>query len=258
MPKVAINSKFYHYAAGIPQYNNGKYAIIFIHGAGGSHKHWSCQTAELGQKFLTIAVDLPGHGDSEGGPCKKIGDYSDFIYDFAGRVLGTKFFLAGHSMGGAIAMDFALRYPNKLNGLILIGTGARLRVAPSILNTFAAGELLPQFISYAYSDTASPDLIKQAEIEMANTDPSIYYNDFLACDMFNYSEHIQAINTPTLVLGATADRLTPPKYSHYLAENIPNSQLQIIEQAGHMMMLEKPQQTNASIEKFITSITPGD
>ncbi|AGL01434.1 alpha/beta fold hydrolase [Desulfoscipio gibsoniae] len=254
MPKVVIESKMYHYAAGVPPQNNIQCAIVFIHGAGGSHKHWAYQTTALGKKFLTIAVDLPGHGNSEGKPYNKIEGYADFIFDLTERVLGTKFVIAGHSMGGAIAMDFALRYPTKLNGLILIGTGARLRVASAILDTFAAGKLFPDLVNYAYSEAASPELIKQAKWEMENTDPSIYYNDFMACDGFNYMERVQAINTPTLVLGGAADRLTPPKYSQYLADNIPNSQLEIIEQAGHMIMLENPQQTNTCIEHFITSM----
>ncbi|TYO97778.1 alpha/beta fold hydrolase [Desulfallas thermosapovorans] len=253
MPKVVIDSKTFHYAAGVPQ-GNCNHAIIFVHGAGGNHKHWAYQTTELGQKFLTIAVDLPGHGISEGEPCREIKDYSSFLYDFTERTLGTGFILAGHSMGGAIAMDFALRFPNKLSGLILIGTGARLRVAPAILETFKAGQLFPEFINFAYSDTTNPELLRQAELEMENTAPSIYYSDFLACDSFNYIEQIKNIMTPTLVIGADADRLTPPKYSQYLADNIPNSQLQIISQAGHMMMLEKPHQINTSIEKFATDL----
>ncbi len=247
MPKVVIDSKIFYYDAGIPK-QACKCAIIFIHGAGGSHEHWTQQTAELGQKFLTIAVDLPGHGDSEGETFDKLEGYSNFLYDFAERVLGTKFVLASHSMGGAIALDFALRFPDKLSGLILIGTGARMRVTPAIMDIFASGKSFPEFTTFTNSAAANPEVFKQAGID------TVYYHDFLFCDGFDYMERIKYIDTPTLVIGATEDPIKPPKCSQYLANNIPNSQLQIIEQAGHMMMLEKPQQVNASIEQFIASI----
>ncbi len=247
MPKVIIDSKMYYYDAGIPQ-QNSKCAIIFIHGAGGSHNHWVQQTLELGQKFLTIAVDLPGHGDSEGEPFDELEDYSNFLYDFTERVLGSKFVLASHSMGGAIALDFALRFPDKLSGLILIGTGARMRVTPAIIDIFAPGKSFPNFITFTDSAAANPEVFKQAGID------TIYYHDFLFCDGFNYMERIKYINTPTLVIGGTKDPIKPPKCSKYLANNIPNSHLHIIKEAGHLMMLEKPQQINASIEQFITGI----
>jgi len=250
MPKVVIDGKLYYYDVGIPQHDS-KCAIIFIHGAGGSHKHWSQQTEELGLKFLTIAVDLPGHGDSEGEPFDYLEGYSNFLYDFAERVLGTKFVLACHSMGGAIALDFALRFPDKINGLILIGTGARMRVTPAIMNIFAPGKSFPEFTTFTNSAAADPELFKQAGID------TIFYHDFLFCDGFDYRDRIKYINAPTMVIGATEDPIKPPKCSQYLADNIPNSQLKIIKQAGHMMMLEQPQQINASIEQFITSIVLG-
>jgi len=250
LPKVVIDSKMYYYDAGIPK-QASNCAIIFIHGAGGSHKHWTQQTAELGKKFLTIAVDLPGHGDSESEPFDQLEGYSNFLYDFAKRVLGTKFVLASHSMGGAIALDFALRFPHQLNGLILIGTGARMRVTPRIMEIFAPGQSFPEFNTFTKSAVANPEVFIQAGI-----DP-IYYHDFLFCDGFDYMDRIKCIETPTLVIGATEDPIKPPRCSQYLADSIPNSQLVIIEQAGHLMMLEKPQQVNDHIEQFITSMVMG-
>jgi len=250
LPKVVIDSKMYYYDAGIPK-QGSNCAIIFIHGAGGSHKHWTQQTAELGKNFLTIAVDLPGHGDSESEPFDQLEGYSNFLYDFAERVLGTKFVLASHSMGGAIALDFALRFPSQLSGLVLIGTGARMRVTPRIMEIFAPGKSFPEFNTFTNSAVANSEVFIQAGI-----DP-IYYHDFLFCDGFDYMDRIKYIGTPTLVIGASEDPIKPPRCSQYLAARIPNSQLVIIEQAGHLMMLEKPQQVNAHIEQFITSMVTG-
>ena len=253
MPKVIIDKQSYHYAAAAPE-NNGKNTLLFVHGSGGSQAIWTNQLNGLGQNFPTLAVDLPGHGNSEGAPSREVREYSDFIFDFIERALGTKVILAGHSLGGAIAIDFALRFPDKLSGLILVCTGAKLRVAPSILENYKAGKPSPESVNFSYSDFADPDLKKQTILEMRNTDPSVYYHDFLACDNFNYLDRIGAITVPTLVIGATNDLLTPPKYSQYLADTIPNAQLRIIERSGHMVMREQPEQLNALIKEFVISL----
>lgn len=256
MPKVCINGKMYHYAAGIPD-REPEGVVVFVHGAGGNHRHWSFQVPSLGLKRLTLAVDLPGHGLSEGQAAKSIGEYAEFIYDFAEHVSGSRFFLAGHSMGGAIAMDFALRFPEKLAGLILVGTGARLRVAPALLETFGSGRHFMPLIDLAYGPDTPAELVDLAREEMRQTNPDVHYSDFLACDAFDIMERVGEINTPTLVLGASEDRLTPLKYSRYLAEQIKNARLEIIEGAGHMMTLEKPEAVNRYIEQFTTSTTAG-
>ncbi len=253
MPKVYINGKLYHYAAGIPK-RDPSAIIVFIHGAGGNHTHWSYQTSALGNQFLCLAVDLPGHGLSEGQASDSISEYAGFVQGFIEHVAGAPVFLAGHSMGGAIAMESGLRFPDKLWGLILIGTGARLRVAPPVLETFGAGKHFLPFTDYAYGSGTSPELLQKARQEMLETDPMVFFKDLTACNNFDIMERVSDIGLPTLVLGASDDRLTPLKYSRYLAENIKNSRLEIIENSGHMMMLEKPAEVNKHIEQFVKSV----
>lgn len=252
MPNVIINKTMFSYDFKAPA--NPTQTIIFVHGAGGNKGHWSHQVNELGKKYMTIAVDLPGHGESTGKPCDNIRDYSNFIYDFVERVVGNTFTLAGHSMGGAIAMDFALIFPHLVKGLVLIGTGARLRVAPGILDTFAAGKHFYALTDFAYGPDASQELLDQAREEIANTEPVVYYNDFSACNKYDVIEQIKYIQQPALIMGATGDQLTPLKYSQFLEQNIENSTLSVIEDAGHMMMVEKPREVNYNIVQFLESI----
>ncbi|KJS10928.1 MAG: alpha/beta hydrolase [Desulfotomaculum sp. BICA1-6] len=242
----------YHYVAGVPG-NEPRGAIIFVHGAGGNHRHWDYQLPYLGQVWLTIAVDLPGHGLSEGRAAQSIEDYANFIYDFAEHVVGTRFILAGHSMGGAIAMNFALRFPQQLAGLILVGTGARLRVAPEMLEHFGAGKHFLPLNDLAYGPDTPAELITLAREEMLQTNPEVYHHDFIACNGFDVMSQVKDINVPTLVLGASEDRLTPVKYSRYLANQINNAQLEIIAGAGHMMMYEKPAAFNRYLQQFTTT-----
>jgi len=250
MPNAVINGIMYHYDASIPN-TDPEEIVIFVHGAGGSHRHWMYQINGLGDSILAIALDLPGHGKSGGNVCNTIADYCEFIYNFAEHIIGAKFIMVGHSMGGAITMEFAMRYPHMLEKLILIGTGARLRVAPSMLDAFAQGKKFPQMINFAYGQGASIELLKAARQEMEMTDALIYYNDFVACNNFDVMNEVKSINLPTLIIAAAEDKLTPPKYSEYLANNINGSQMTIIKKAGHMMMLEYPEEVNIIIKHFI-------
>ncbi|MCG8400169.1 MAG: alpha/beta hydrolase [Firmicutes bacterium] len=250
MPNVYINGVKYHYAAGVPR-SEPAAAVILVHGAGGNHRHWDYQTAALGECFLTLAVDLPGHGLSAGKPAGDISRYTDFLLDFAKHVVGAPFFLAGPSMGGAITLDFALRYPGQLKGLLLVATGAKLRAAPAMLEIFGSGEHFLPLIDLAYGSGTDPKLLDLARQELKDTDPATYHSDFQACNNFDVMDRLQDIVSPTLVLGASEDRLTPVKYSRYLAEKIRQARLEIVEGSGHMVMLEKPAEVNSHIKKFV-------
>jgi pimeloyl-ACP methyl ester carboxylesterase len=87
------------------------------------------------------------------------------------------------------------------------------------------------------------------------TSPEVLHGDYTACDAFDVMECLGEVRCPTLVIGGTADRLTPPKYSVYLRDHIPGAELVLVDAAGHMVMLEKPEIVNKAISTFIASLT---
>ena len=89
---------------------------------------------------------------------------------------------------------------------------------------------------------------------MMKTSPEVIYSDFEACDKFNVMSRLKEIKLPTLIICGLEDQVTPVKYSEYLKNNIPNSRLEIIANAGHMVMLEKPEELNERLEKFIKEL----
>ena len=110
-----------------------KPTLIMIHGAGGSSATWFLQLKNLSTKLHTMAVDLNGHGDSKDRHESPIVDsYLDDIQEVRSQI--EKPFLMGHSMGGALSQLYALSNPNNLGGIILVSTGARLRVHPMIFD----------------------------------------------------------------------------------------------------------------------------
>lgn len=245
---VAGEKIFYTHHKGDPK---GQHTFVFVHGAGGSHLNWPHQLRRL-PGANTYALDLPGHGQSEGQGRTSISAYADFLATFLQVLELGKVTLVGHSMGGATALDFALRYPERLAGLVLVGSGARLRVAPAILNgirqDFQAAVRL--ICDWAFAPEVPEQLKRQGRRHMGQTHPDVLYGDFAACDAFDVMDRLGEIHCPTLAICGTADRLTPPKYSIYLRDNIPAAQLILVKGAGHMIMLEQPEAVSQAIADF--------
>jgi pimeloyl-ACP methyl ester carboxylesterase len=222
--------------------------IIFIHGAGGSLHLWYNQLKMQLTGYCHVAVDLPGHARSEGRGHQEIQAYADLIADFIYNLGYTHPVLAGHSMGGAITQTVAVTHPKLLQAIILVGTGARLRVAPDVLTRARKGA---SFAEYAYAPQTSTSVKQEAEKEFGLTSPEVRYHDFLACDRFDLMERVQEIQIPTLIICGQEDKLTPIKYAMYLQEQMPNARLETIPQAGHMVMWEQPEACNRIIKDFL-------
>jgi pimeloyl-ACP methyl ester carboxylesterase len=246
--KVAGEKIFYFHHQGDPK---GRRTLVFIHGAGGSHLNWPPQLRRLAGAN-TYALDLPGHGQSAGRGRSSVSAYADFVAAFLETLGVEKATLVGHSMGGATALDFALRYPEGLAGLVLVGSGARLRVALAILDgirqDFQAAVRL--VCDWAFALDAPEQLKRKGRRQMGQTHPDVLYGDFAACDAFDVMDRLGEIRCPTLAICGTADRLTPPKYSTYLRDNITGARLSLIEGAGHMVMLEQPEAVSQAIADF--------
>jgi pimeloyl-ACP methyl ester carboxylesterase len=231
-------------AAGFP-------TLVLVHGAGGTRLHWPAELRRLaGASVYTL--DLPGHGRSTGEGCGTIGGYAAVVTAFLRTLDIGPVIIVGHSMGGAIAMTLALD-SDCVTRIVLIGTGARLRVAPAILegihsNFEQSVELIARF---AWSQGAHPTLIELGKQALLDTGPDVLLGDLTACDRFDVMERLGEIRVPTLVISSSADQLTPVKYGRFLAEHIPGARLAVIENAGHMMMLEQPNQVTEAVLKFL-------
>lgn len=233
--------------------------LVLIHGAGGFHLSWPPQVRRLaGQRIY--AVDLPGHGKSEGMGRQSIEEYADDIAAFMDALRIQEAVVAGHSMGSAIALTLALKVPKQVIGLILIGSGAKLRVAPAFLegvsnpNTFVS--TVQMINGCSFSPKASPRLKELATQRMGQSHPSILYYDYMACDSFNVMDLLKKIKVPTLILCGTEDKMAPLKYSEFLRDRIVDSQLEVVDGAGHMLMLEQPDVAAGLISRFMKDLPP--
>ncbi|MDW8045247.1 MAG: alpha/beta hydrolase, partial [Nitrososphaerota archaeon] len=189
---------------------------------------------------------------------KDVEDYAFYVAKATEGLIGKAIF-AGHSLGGAIAQILYLKFKSIVDGLILIGTGARLRVLPQILDGLRVKpeETIDTFISYLFGEgTVSKDLVEATRRSILER-REILLKDLLICDRFDLLEDFKSgkirIEVPTLVIVGEKDRLTPVKYSQFFHSNITLSKLYIIKDAGHMVMVEKPDELNKILSEFITS-----
>jgi len=222
--------------------------LILVHGAGGNHQHWGAAVRNLNCANV-YALDLPGHGRSSGKGRAAIADYAAFVVGLMDALGLQKAVIAGHSMGGAIATTMALEYPQRVAGLVLVGTGARLRVLPKILegtlNDF--DHTVELICRYAYAPHAPHELVHLGQQQMLQVAPQTIHDDFVACNAFDVMERLAQVRCPTLIICGTQDALTPPKYSSFLAERIAGSELMLVEGGGHMVMVEKANEVAEAI-----------
>jgi pimeloyl-ACP methyl ester carboxylesterase len=226
--------------------------VVFVHGAGGTHQHWLYQVRDLAQA-PTYALDLPGHGRSEGPGRDSIPAYGDWLVAFLDAAELEQVVLVGHSMGGGIALDVALRYPDRLAGLGLIATGARLRVAPAILSGIQENKegAVRLICRAAFGPEAPDEMERLGRRQMGAIPADVLHGDFAACDAFDVMDQLNRIEAPTLVLCGTQDRLTPTKYAFYLRDGIAGATLTLVEGAGHMVMVEQPTAVVRSLTDFL-------
>lgn len=253
MPETTVHGCNVHFQDTV---KSSRRTVVFLHGAGASHHIWRDQWAGLKGTARLVVPDLPGHAESSGTPRESIPEYAAWLADFVADLGLRNFVLAGHSMGGAVALTAALSGIRGLDALVLAGAGAKLRVSPiifeGITNRFL--EFAPELVEMLLGKDAGPDLREELTTDVLSTRPSVFLADFRACDAFDVRDRVGAIRVPTLVVNGDEDRLTPLKYGEFLATAVPGAVLKIMRGAGHAAMLEKPNEVNNVIASFIQSL----
>ena len=237
-------------------------AIVFVHGAAFDHSVWQWQSrffAHHGRGVL--AVDLPGHGRSPGVARETIGGMADWVADFIESASLESAALVGHSMGSLVALETAIRRPQRVSRLALIGTSMRMAVGEpflaAALDDSPAG--LDMEVVWGHSRgamlAASPvpgaALMGASRALNGRALPGVLHADLNACNTYAPPvESIRALKMPVLVVGGRRDQMTPIKAGKALAAEVPGARFVELD-AGHSMMSEAPRPLLAALAAFL-------
>ena len=229
-------------------------AVVLVHGAGMDHSVWALQSRGLAHSGRSVlAVDLPGHGRSEGAALTSIAALADWLAEFIAAAGLDTAVVAGHSMGALAALELGARHPERVRSLVLVGAAASMPVHPDLIAA-AAEDLtaaVAMIIAWGFSPVAalggnpSPGLWLSGGGKrlLERSHPGVLYAALSACNAYGEGESAAAgIRCPALVVAGGADRMSPAKAGRALADLIPGGKVELLEGAGHMLMAERPQQ----------------
>ena len=238
-------------------------AVIFIHGAGMDHTLWALQTRWFAwHGYGVLAIDLPGHGKSHGPALQSIDDQAAWVVRLVEACGAQNVSLVGHSMGSLTALSAAAQSGDRISRLALLGVGAAMPVHPDLLeatksNDPAAWDLI---VSWGFGKPAHFGLNKAPGMWMqgggksllARTPDDVLGIDMAACDAYKSGlDDAAKVTCPTLIIAGDRDMMTPPKAAAPLAGEIPEVKTIILKDCGHIMMVERPDETlDALIEAF--------
>jgi pimeloyl-ACP methyl ester carboxylesterase len=228
--------------------------LVFLHGSGAYSGVWRYQTDYFPD---SDAIDLPGH--LQGQTLNSVEEYVGWLRKYIMEKHYKDVVLVGQSFGGAIALMYALECSQELRGIIIIGSGARLRVHPRYLAKLEEaikGNLQEWYQEMVAGHSLTPKDYQREVIEKRQAiGPAVMLNDFICCDKFDLMDKVQDIKLPALIMCGELDVMTPVKYANYLGNKLANSRVLIIPQATHLVFAEKSEVVNKAIEDFVREIS---
>lgn len=258
-----VDGKRVHATTGGRPFDPARPATIFVHGAGFDHTVWKLQARYFAwHGGSVLAVDLPGHGRSEGPVLDNIEALADWVIRLMDSAGIAKAALAGHSMGSLVALDVAGRHSARVRALALLGCAVPLKVADVLIDRSAADDHLAYDLlnSWGYGRRAQlgghrvPGLwmMRGGLRVLERAAPGVLNADLRACDAYEGGDAAAAaVRCPTLFVVGERDIMTPPKLTQSLAKKIVGAEVVVLPGIGHIMMEEAPDATLDALRRIL-------
>ena len=238
-------------------FDEEKSSILLMHGSGLTHIVWSLhEQFYASQGFNILSVDLPGHGNSEGPPLKSIEEISDWVKSLMNVLDIKKIIIIGHSQGCLVGIDFASRYPNLINDLVLVAGSYKMPVNQDLIDYAEEGDEKAVLLMMKWGYEGSKAFIGGNPVKkIINSSREI--REVLAVDLNacnNYKggkESLEKINCPTLCIFGDLDKMVPLKVGTNMSALIKNSETKVISNCGHMIIFEKAFEMRQLVTEFI-------
>jgi len=234
-----------------------KSTILLMHGSGLTHIVWSLhEQFYASQGFNVLSVDLPGHGNSEGPSLKSIEKISDWIKSLMLKINTKKIIIIGHSQGGLVGIDFASRYPELIEKIVLVANSYKMPVNQDLIDLAEAGDEKAVLLMMKWGYEGSKAFIGgnpvKKIVNSARDIREVLAVDLNACNNYKNGENaIKKINCPTLCILGDLDKMVPVKVGLKMSEQITNSETKIISDCGHMIIFEKAFEMRKLVKEFI-------
>ena len=245
-------------STGGKDFDKEKPSILLMHGSGLTHIVWSLhEQFYASQGFNILSVDLPGHGNSEGPSLKSIEEISDWVKSLMNVLDIKKIIIIGHSQGCLVGIDFASRYPNLINDLVLVAGSYKMPVNQDLIDYAEAGDEKVILLMMKWGYEGSKAFIGGNPVKkIINSSREI--REVLAVDLNackNYKsgkESLEKINCPTLCIFGDLDKMVPLEVGNKMASMIKNSEKKVINNCGHMIIFEKAFEMRKIVKEFLT------
>jgi pimeloyl-ACP methyl ester carboxylesterase len=265
-PSVVVDQHLVHLRTGGVTPTKGAPTIVLVHGAGMDGTVWSQQTRYLSMRGVNaLAIDLPGHGQSEGPPIGDVAGMADWLVRVIDALGVGDVVIAGHSMGTFIALEVATRFPKLVRSVALFGTATAMPVHPDLIDAAKhdltrAASLMTGW-SHATSSriglNPTPGMWmtggSQALVERSK--PGTLLVDLLACNSYTDAEDRAAsITCPALVGIGAQDKMTPAKSGQAMVEAMVRSEaVEVLQMpdAGHMTLTEEPRLVREALLRMV-------
>jgi pimeloyl-ACP methyl ester carboxylesterase len=261
--QFSVDGRTVYAATGGRAHEPGKASVVLVHGAGLDHSAWALQSRWLAfHGFNVLAVDLPGHGRSEGPPLPCIGALAGWLTAVIVAAEAPRAVLIGHSMGSLVALETAATHPDRVQSLVLIGTAASMPVHPELLaaaanNDHAAIDMVNLW-GFGYvaglggSRVPGVWMVGAGERVLASAQPGVLHADLAACGAYGHGiVAAESVTAPTLLICGERDQMTPLKSGRRLGAAIRGATVVTLSGAGHMLMAERPCEIQAALGKHL-------
>jgi len=264
--KVEINGADVHVGTGGREHVAGRPAIVFLHGAGNCNLTWVSQGRALAYDgYNIIAPDMPGHNLSGGEPLEGVAAQADWYLALMDALNVEKAVLVGHSQGGLIGLDFAAKAPDRVAGIGFIATANAIPVNDALIGmaetkqdkaiaAMTAWGPGPQAHMHDNTWPGASNITYGLEVMELNAETALAI-DLKSCAGYaDGLEKAKGLTCPTLCIFAGKDKMTPVKFGKALASVLPDNELHILPEAGHMLPVEQPREVNALLRGFLARL----
>ena len=261
--KIQVNGATAYAYTGTRAFVAMQPTVVFIHGAANDHSVWSLQSRYFAfHGWNVLAVDLPGHGQSEGSLCTSVPELAAWVAAFLDAVPVKNAVVIGHSMGSLTALELASKRADLVARLVLVGTAVPMAVGDALLDAALNNEEKARRMIVDWSYAPAGHLGNNQKVPgswlpgnsvalMRRMAKGVLHNDLAACKAYTGGlDAAAAVNAPALVLIGQYDMMTPPQAAQGALAALRNARAETIRDAGHNMTSEAPDAVLSALWKF--------